>query len=90
MRFGVLDIGSNSAQLQVVDVRPGAPPLPARAVKEPTLLGEAFDADGSIDAAGVDRVVGAVDRAVRAARRLGAEQFTCSSRRRCVTRPTGN
>jgi len=37
-------------------VRPGAPPLPAQAVKEPTLLGEAFDADGSIDAAGVDRV----------------------------------
>ena len=26
--LGVLDIGSNSAQLQVVEVRPGAPPLP--------------------------------------------------------------
>ena len=49
-------------------MRPGAPPLPAHAVKEPTLLGEAFDADGSISAAGVDRVVEAVDRAVRADR----------------------
>ena len=51
--LGVLDIGSNSAQLQVVEVRPGAPPLPTHAVKEPTLLGEAFDPDGSIDIAGL-------------------------------------
>src|SRR5204862_148762 len=39
MLFGVLDIGSNSAQLQVFETRPGAPPLPTHAVKEPTLLG---------------------------------------------------
>jgi exopolyphosphatase/guanosine-5'-triphosphate,3'-diphosphate pyrophosphatase len=71
--LGVLDIGSNSAQLQVVEVQAGAPPLPAHAVKEPTLLGEAFDPDGSIDLAGVDRVVAAVQRALEAARRLGAE-----------------
>jgi exopolyphosphatase / guanosine-5'-triphosphate,3'-diphosphate pyrophosphatase len=51
--LGVLDIGSNSAQLQVVEVRAGAPPLPTHAVKAPTLLGEAFDADGSIDIAGL-------------------------------------
>lgn len=57
MRLGVLDIGSNSAQLQVVDVRAGAPPLPAHCVKEPTLLGEAIDPDGSIDQAGVAGVV---------------------------------
>jgi hypothetical protein len=31
-RLGVLDIGSNSAQLQIVDLRHGAPPLPAYAV----------------------------------------------------------
>jgi exopolyphosphatase/guanosine-5'-triphosphate,3'-diphosphate pyrophosphatase len=71
--LGVLDIGSKSAQLQVVEVRPGAPPLPTLAVKEPTLLGEAFDAEGSIDIAGVDRVVAAVERALDVARRLGVE-----------------
>ncbi len=75
MLLGVLDIGSNSAQLQVVEVRPGAPPLPTHAVKEPTLLGEAFDADGSIGIAGVDRVVAAVERTLAAARRLGVEQL---------------
>jgi exopolyphosphatase/guanosine-5'-triphosphate,3'-diphosphate pyrophosphatase len=59
----------------VVEVRPGAPPLPTLAVKEPTLLGEAFDAEGSIDIAGVDRLVVAVERALDAARRLGVEQL---------------
>ena len=56
MLLGVLDIGSNSAQLQVFEARPGAPPLPTRG-KEPTLLGESFDPDGAIEPAGVDRVV---------------------------------
>jgi len=45
MRPAVLDIGSNSAQLQVVDVSAGAPPLPAHAVKEPPLLAEELTSD---------------------------------------------
>jgi exopolyphosphatase / guanosine-5'-triphosphate,3'-diphosphate pyrophosphatase len=48
MRLGVLDIGSNAAQLQIVDVTAGGPPLPAHAVKEPTLLGEEMLPDGAI------------------------------------------
>jgi hypothetical protein len=64
MRLGVLDIGSNSAQLLVVDARPGAPPLPAHAVKESTLLGELIEPDGSIGEDGVQRVAEAVARAV--------------------------
>ena len=75
MLLGVLDIGSHSAQLQVFEARPGAPPLPTHAVKEPTLLGESFDPDGAIEPAGVDRVVEAVNRAMSAARRLGVQQL---------------
>jgi exopolyphosphatase / guanosine-5'-triphosphate,3'-diphosphate pyrophosphatase len=89
MLLGVLDIGSNSAQLQVFEVRPGAPPLPTHAVKEPTLLGEAFDADGAIDPAGVDRVVLAARRAMGAAKRLGVQQlyvFTTSAVRDATNR----
>src|SRR4051794_2677209 len=67
MRLGVLDIGSNSAQLQIVDVTVGAPPLPALAVKTPTMLGEEITADGSISRTGIDRVVGAVTRSMRVA-----------------------
>ncbi|SDF73112.1 exopolyphosphatase / guanosine-5'-triphosphate,3'-diphosphate pyrophosphatase [Lentzea fradiae] len=75
MRLGVLDIGSNSAQLQIVDVRPGAPPLPAHSVKEPTLLGEEIEPDGSVSAAGVERVVRAVAGALAAAYRHGVDQL---------------
>ena len=75
MLLGVLDIGSNSAQLQVFEARSGAPPLPTHAVKAPTLLGEAFGPDGAIEPAGVDRVVKAVNHAMNAARRLGVQQF---------------
>src|SRR5438552_19092837 len=84
MLLGVLDIGSNSAQLQVFEARPGAPRLQTHAVKEPTLLGEACGPDGAIDPAGVDRVVEAVNHAMSAARRLGVQQlyvFTTSGRR---------
>jgi exopolyphosphatase / guanosine-5'-triphosphate,3'-diphosphate pyrophosphatase len=89
MLLGVLDIGSNSAQLQVFEARPGAPPLPTHAVKEPTLLGESFDPDGATEPAGVDRVVEAVNRAMNAARRLGVQQlyvFTTSAVRDAANR----
>lgn len=82
MLLGVLDIGSNSAQLQVFEVRPGAPPLPTHAVKQPTLLSEALDSDGVIDPAGVDRVIQAVNDTMSATRRLGVQHlyvFTTSA-----------
>src|SRR5689334_12612007 len=89
MLLGVLDIGSNSAQLQVFEARSGAPPLPTHAVKEPTLLGEAFGPDGAIDPAGVDRVVVAVNKAMTAARQLGVQLlyvFTTSAVRDAANR----
>src|SRR3954463_660247 len=75
MRLGVLDIGSNSVQLQIVETYPGAPPLPTHAVKEPTRLAECFEPDGSISAAGVERVVEAVRSAMSAARRFSVEEL---------------
>lgn len=71
----MLDIGSNSAQLQVVEVYPGSPPLPAHAVKAATRLGECFGSDGSILPEGVDRLVASVDEAMDAARRCGVERL---------------
>ncbi|WP_051767770.1 hypothetical protein [Amycolatopsis vancoresmycina] len=75
MRLAVLDIGSNSAQLQVVDVSAGAPPLPAHAVKEPTLLAEELLPDGTLSETGIERVTAAVGRAVDAAVRLGVDHL---------------
>jgi exopolyphosphatase/guanosine-5'-triphosphate,3'-diphosphate pyrophosphatase len=75
MRLGVLDIGSNAAQLQVVDARAGAPPLPIHAVKVPTQLGEEVGAQGFISQEGVNRVVAAVQMALDAARGLTVDQL---------------
>ena len=75
MRLGVLDIGSNSAQLQIVDAHPGAPPLPALAVKGPTRLAEQIEDTGEVSEEGVHRVVAAVDEALAAARRHRVEQL---------------
>ena len=75
MRLGVIDVGSNAAQLQVVDARAGAPPLPIHAVKLPTELGEEAGIDGSISSEGADRVVAAVQRTLRAARELRVDQL---------------
>lgn len=71
----MIDIGSNSAQLQVVDAFTGSPPLPSYAFKRPTLLGEEFGTDGSITDVGVRRVVNAVEAAVAKARRLEIEEL---------------
>ncbi len=75
MRLGVLDIGSNSAQLQIVDAVAGAPPLPLHAVKVPTRLGEDIARNGSISVAGTERAVSAVCTAVRAALEFEVDQL---------------
>lgn len=75
MRLGVLDIGSHYAQLQVVEVRSGAPPLPSQAFKAATLLGDAVLPDGSIGGCGMDRIVDAVKAALWAAEQCCVEQM---------------
>jgi exopolyphosphatase / guanosine-5'-triphosphate,3'-diphosphate pyrophosphatase len=75
VRLGVIDVGSNAAQLQVVEARAGAPPLPIHAVKVPTRLGEEAGVAGVISREGADRVVVAVQRALAAARELRVDQL---------------
>ncbi|MGW0160195.1 Ppx/GppA phosphatase family protein [Mycobacterium sp. NPDC003323] len=75
MRLGVLDIGSNSAQLQIVDVTAGGPPLPAQAIKAPTLLGGEVEPDGSISDKGVQRAAEAVRAAIETGDRHGIDEL---------------
>jgi exopolyphosphatase / guanosine-5'-triphosphate,3'-diphosphate pyrophosphatase len=46
MRLGVLDIGSNTGHLLVVDAHGGAAPLPAYSFKQPLRLAEHLDEAG--------------------------------------------
>src|SRR3954469_12797872 len=68
MRLAVLDVGSNSAHLQVGDRHPGGPPLTVFRLKVPTRLAESVDSDGALSPSGVQRLVDAGGRAVAAAR----------------------
>ncbi|MDQ1748928.1 MAG: exopolyphosphatase / guanosine-5-triphosphate,3-diphosphate pyrophosphatase [Frankiaceae bacterium] len=75
MRLGVLDIGSNTGHLLVVDARGGAAPMPAYSHMEPLRLAEHLDDSGCVDEAGVDALVDFVSSAVVVAEDKGCAEL---------------
>lgn len=75
MRLGVLDVGSNTVHLLVVDAHRGAHPWPTHSEKEVLRLAEALGADGAIPPESADALVQAVAQARRSAERLGVEEL---------------
>ena len=73
MRLGVLDVGSNTVHLLVVDARRGGHPMPARSEKSILRLAEHVNAKGKLSAAGADTLVSAVAAAKKSAQRLGVD-----------------
>ncbi|TDC07794.1 Ppx/GppA family phosphatase [Streptomyces sp. 8K308] len=71
MRLGVLDVGSNTVHLLVVDAHPGARPLPAYSHKAELRLAELLDARGAIGQDGVDRLVATIREALEVAEDQG-------------------
>ncbi len=74
MRLGVLDIGSNTGHLLVVDARGGAAPMPASSYKEPLRLAEHLDSDGAITQVGVAALTEFVGNALELAEDKGCEE----------------
>lgn len=75
MRLGVLDVGSNTVHLLVVDAHPGACPLPAHSHKTELRLAQLLDDSGAIGAEGVDRLVAVILDALQAAEDKGVEDL---------------
>jgi len=75
VRLGVLDVGSNTVHLLVVDAHHGAAPLPAHSHKVELRLAELIDADERITDTGVDRLVEFVRSAQDVAEDLGVTQM---------------
>ncbi|WP_431990563.1 Ppx/GppA phosphatase family protein [Streptomyces albogriseolus] len=75
MRLGVLDVGSNTVHLLVVDAHPGARPLPAHSHKTELRLAQLLDDDGSIGPDGIDRLVSVLHEALQAAEDKGVEEL---------------
>lgn len=63
MRLGVLDVGSNTVHLLVVDAQRGGHPTPMTSDKDELRLAENLDADGALTRSGAEALVRAVRRA---------------------------
>ncbi len=74
MRLGVLDVGSNTVHLLVVDAHPGARPLPAHSHKVELRLAQLLDDSGAIGPEGVDKLIGVIHDALQAAEDKGVEE----------------
>jgi exopolyphosphatase/guanosine-5'-triphosphate,3'-diphosphate pyrophosphatase len=72
MRLGVLDMGSNTIHLQVVDAHPGARPTPASSQKFELRLTEYLDINNHITEEGFDLLNHAITEVLK-----HAEEFQC-------------
>jgi exopolyphosphatase/guanosine-5'-triphosphate,3'-diphosphate pyrophosphatase len=68
MRLGVLDVGSNTVHLLVVEAHRGAHPWPAYSEKNVLRFAERISADGTLDADAADDLIQAVAAAREAAK----------------------
>jgi exopolyphosphatase/guanosine-5'-triphosphate,3'-diphosphate pyrophosphatase len=75
MRLGVLDIGSNTGHLLVVDAHGGSAPLPAFSHKRPLRLAEHLDAAGAVSSTGLDALTAFVAQALVIAEDKGCEEM---------------
>lgn len=75
MRLGVLDIGSNTGHLLVVDAHGGAAPLPAFSHKERLRLAEHLDGDGAVNDRGVNALTDFVASSIEVAEEKGCEEM---------------
>jgi exopolyphosphatase/guanosine-5'-triphosphate,3'-diphosphate pyrophosphatase len=75
MRLGVLDVGSNTVHLLVVDAYPGARPLPAFSHKAEIRLADHLEKGGRLSADGQHRLREFVAEALRIAEDKGVEDF---------------
>ncbi len=75
MRLGVLDVGSNTVHLLVVDAHRGAQPTPQLSRKSVLRLAEHIDKRGDLAIEGADALVGAAIGARRQARELECDEL---------------
>ena len=75
MRLGVLDVGSNTVHLLVVDAHRGAQPTPQLSHKSELRLAELIDTEGNLAEAGADALVEATIHARKEAKELGCDEL---------------
>ena len=75
MRLGVLDVGSNTIHLLVVDAHRGGHPTPMSSTKAALRLAESIDSSGKITKRGADKLVSTIDEFAKIADSSGCEEL---------------
>lgn len=79
MRLGVIDVGSNTVHLLVVDAHPGASPNPYHSQRSTLRLMRYLDSDGAIVEEGVQRIVAAITEAVTTVVEIGVDDMIATA-----------
>jgi len=75
MRLGVIDIGSNTVHLLIVDAHPGASPVPYHSQRSVLRLMRYLDDEGAITEVGQRLIVGAVREALETVNEIGVDDL---------------
>ena len=75
MRLGVLDVGSNTVHLLVVDAHRGGHPTPMSSTKAALRLAESIDDSGRLTRRGADKLVDTVDEFAKIAASSGCAEL---------------
>src|SRR3954454_16695252 len=90
MRLGVIDVGSNTVHLLVVDAHVGGHPLPASSHKIELRLAEHVEPDGRIDLSGADALVKFTQEPLLVAEAQGGEAQLAFAASAIREAPTGD
>jgi exopolyphosphatase / guanosine-5'-triphosphate,3'-diphosphate pyrophosphatase len=75
VRLGVLDVGSNTVHLLVVDAHRGGHPTPMSSTKATLRLAEATDSSGKITKRGGEKLISTIDEFAKIADSSGCEEL---------------
>jgi exopolyphosphatase/guanosine-5'-triphosphate,3'-diphosphate pyrophosphatase len=75
VRLGVLDVGSNTVHLLVVDARRGGHPTPMSSTKASLRLAESIDTSGKLTRRGADKLISTIDEFAKIAASSGCAEL---------------
>lgn len=75
MRLGVLDVGSNTVHLLLVDAHQGSAPVPASKLKMPLRMAEHLNADGTVDDAAITELISFIEDGLQLVEDMGATEL---------------
>ena len=79
MRLGVIDVGSNTVHLLVVDAHPGASPVPYHSQRSTLRLMRYLDEGGAIVEEGQQRLIDAIREAFETVRSIGVDDYIATA-----------